>query len=90
MDCIKKDFNDIKISSKDDFNITYTNKVRSDWERDFHNGKTMQYYFHEQEKEAENILDLEYGYYQHKNHKKFTAICGIFFMPRSFSLHALQ
>lgn len=70
MNCIKKDFNNIKISSKDDFNITYTNKVRSDWERDFHNGKTMQYYFHEQEKEAENILDMEYGYYQHKNHKK--------------------
>lgn len=66
---IKKDFKNLNVLTKSNFNITHSNKVRSDWDREFHNGEVMMYHFHDFENDAENILDIEYNYYEHKQHK---------------------
>ena len=73
MDNIKKDFKKLNILTKNDFNITQSNKVRSDWDREFHNGEVMMYHFHDFENQADKILDAKYNYYEHKQHKNLQA-----------------
>ena len=69
MENLKKDFKNLKILTKNDFNITQSNKVRSDWDRKFHNGEVMMYHFHDFENKADQILDVKYNYYEHKQYK---------------------
>ena len=69
MENLKKDFKNLKILTKNDFNITQSNKVRSDWDRKFHNGEVMMYHFHNFENKADQILDVKYNYYEHKQNK---------------------
>lgn len=73
MNKIKADYKDLKILSKSDFNITQSNKVRSDWGRDFHNGEVLMYHFHDFENKASEILDVKYNYYEHKGSKDIKA-----------------
>lgn len=69
MENLKKDFKNLKILTKNDFNITQSNKVRSDWDRKFHNGEVMMFHFHNFENKADQILDVKYNYYEHKQNK---------------------
>lgn len=74
MELIKKDFKNVKILTNSDFDIKYSNKVRSDWDREFNNGEVMMYQFHDYEKESDKILDTQYRYYEHKDKKNLNAI----------------
>lgn len=69
---IKKDFSDVKILSKNDFNITTSNKVRSDWNREFNNGEVFMFHFPNLEQFSKKILDIKYNYYEHKDSKNLS------------------
>ena len=66
---IKKDFPDIKITTPDDYKITTSKKVRSDWSRKFTNGSILINQFSELDKEAESFLTEEYNYWANLNAK---------------------
>ena len=67
---IQKDFPYLKPLKKEDFNITTSYKIRSDWDRSFHSGETMTSIFPSYVKDSEKILNTKYYYYENKNKNK--------------------
>lgn len=66
---IQKDFPDIKIAKESDFQITTSQKVRSDYDRAFFEGYAIKYLAPYLKLFSKTILDTKYKYYTHKNHK---------------------
>lgn len=67
---IRQDFNNIHAFKDSDYNTFYSNKVRSDWERDFHSGRTYEFLgLNYSGEKLDKILDQKYLYYDNKNEK---------------------
>jgi len=63
---IKKDYPDINVLDKDDFEYLYSRKVRGDWDRNFAPGASFTY-SSVPDFLADTLHDIEYKYYKHKN-----------------------
>lgn len=64
---IKKDFPQVKDVKPEDFNVTQSNLVRSNWERTYTIGETSKELFVLNNKTAQKIMDTKYNYFTHKN-----------------------
>ena len=66
---IQKDFPELKPVSLNEYKSTKSNKIRSDWNRDFHEGEMIMFVFPELKNNLDKVLDTEYTYYTNKNEK---------------------
>lgn len=66
---IQKDFPELKPVSLNEYKSTISNKIRSDWNRDFHEGEMIMFVFPELKNNLDKVLDTEYTYYTNKNEK---------------------
>lgn len=64
---INKDFPTVKLIDKNDYNISFSKKVKSEFEREYNEGVEIAYFAPFLKKYAHKILDTEYLYYTHKN-----------------------
>lgn len=64
---IKKDFNNFNIVSLNDYNKTFSKKIRDDWGRNYNIGNTTNLL--NLNDKANKILDTEYTYYDNKDDK---------------------
>jgi len=62
MERIKKDFLDIYVTTEDDFQIYYSHKVRSDWDRSFHIGQELRLL--NISYPTKKVLNTQYKYYE--------------------------
>lgn len=69
---IRNDFPNVKISKLEDYNLSYSNLIRSDFDRKYYNGHTFHHLFPMYEWNAKKILDTKYKYYDHKNDSNLT------------------
>lgn len=67
---IQKDFPNIKIAKETEFNIKKSKKVRSDFNRKFHEGETIIFNAPFLKPFSKIILDTSYKYYTHKDEKR--------------------
>jgi hypothetical protein len=65
MERIKKDFNDICITDKKEFDVSYNNLTRWDWDRKYVIGSN----YERAELHDKNLLKPKYKYYDYKNLK---------------------
>lgn len=95
---IKKDFPNIISVNINDYKISESNKIRSDWDRKYHEGEIFMHLFPFYKNNTNKILDTKYKYLTNKNQNLLkTQVINIskkreknFYYPYGNNITALQ